>query len=195
MSSSVQPTSQPAPNSSLVLFARGVIALLASWPVLWIAIDQAWGGPDSLQKRTFLASEIVDAFEEAQARSKSAPDFDDVEVLILQAMAEEFNCEVDDGSSESIARGIVGLWKEVKEGKGVDQVERLEELAHQAGASQIQATAQQEESDSESDVQDGSDMDDEMETDEAPALVPPKADRGPEVDEDGFTTVQRGGRR
>ncbi|KAG8932247.1 hypothetical protein FRC01_014888 [Tulasnella sp. 417] len=194
MSTSVQPTPQATPSPALILFARGVIALLTSWPVLRIAIDQAWGGPESLEKRTFLASEIVDAFEEAQKRSQTAPDFDDVEVLILQAMAEEFNCEIEDGSSEGLARDIVSLWKDVGEGRGAEQVERLEGLASQAGASQVQATRQDEESDSEGE-EEGSESDDEMETDEPPVLVPQKSTREPEVDEDGFTMVKRGGRR
>ncbi|KIO29172.1 hypothetical protein M407DRAFT_242741 [Tulasnella calospora MUT 4182] len=195
MSSSVQPASQATPSPPLILFARGVIALLTSWPVLRIAIDQAWGGPESLEKRTFLASEIVDAFEEAQKRSKTAPDFDDVEVLILQAMAEEFNCEIDDGSSEGLARDIVSLWKEVREGRGVEEVERIEGLARQAGASEVQATRQEGGSDSEDEEGEDSESDDEMETDEPPALIPQKSTRVPEVDEDGFTVVGRSGRR
>ncbi|KAG9050875.1 hypothetical protein FS837_001529 [Tulasnella sp. UAMH 9824] len=196
MSSSVQPAPQTAPSPDLVLFARGVIALLTSWPVLRIAIAEAWGGPESLEKRTFLASEIVDAFEDAQRRSRTAPDLDDVEVLILQAMAEEFNCEIEDGSSEGLAREIVGLWKDVREGRGVEQVERLEGVALQASASQVQSTRQGDDgSDSEDDEDEGSESDDQMETDEAPALVPQKTTRELEVDEDGFTMVRRGGRR
>ncbi|KAG8924859.1 hypothetical protein FRC00_004628 [Tulasnella sp. 408] len=195
MSSSVQPALQTAPSPDLVLFARGVIALLTSWPVLRIAIAEAWGGPESLDKRTFLASEIVDAFEDAQKRSRTAPDLDDVEVLILQAMAEEFNCEIEDGSSEGLAREIVSLWKDVQEGRGVEQVERLEGAARQANASQVQSTRQGDGSDSEDEEDEGSESDDQMETDEPPALVPQTPTREPEVDEDGFTMVRRGGRR
>lgn len=195
MSTSVQSAPRTTPDPSLILFARGVIALLTSWPVLRIAIDQEWGGPGSLEKRTFLASEIVDAFEEAHVRSRSVPDFDDVEVLILQAMAEEFNCEIEDGSSGGLARGIVSLWRDVREGRGVEQVERLEEIALQAGASQIQATRQEDGSDSGDDEEEGSESDVDMEADEPPTLVPQKVANEPEVDEDGFTAVRRGGRR
>ena len=61
----MEPQSKPSP--SLVLFARGVIARLSIWSILTQAIAENWGGPHGLQKRTWLASIIVDAFEEHPA--------------------------------------------------------------------------------------------------------------------------------
>src|SRR5436309_2468399 len=101
----------PPPPSSVVLFARGVIAILDKWPVLKLAIDEGWGGPSSVSKRRWLASVIVDEFESRTL------DQDDVEDLILQVMADEFEVEIEDGSSETIARAIVKLWGDVAEGR------------------------------------------------------------------------------
>ena len=54
---------QKCAPASLVAFARGVIARLAVWPVLRLAVQENWGGPKAEDKRTWLAPEIVDAFE------------------------------------------------------------------------------------------------------------------------------------
>jgi pre-rRNA-processing protein TSR2 len=73
-----------SPQATLI-FARGVIARLALWPVLRAAVDNAWGGTSSAQKRTWLASEIVDAFESSlSSKSAEEPDEDYVTIMILQ---------------------------------------------------------------------------------------------------------------
>ncbi|KAF8189647.1 hypothetical protein BJ912DRAFT_966012 [Pholiota molesta] len=80
-----QPT---APPPSSVLFARGVIARLAIWSTLRIAVQENWGGPDAAAKRTWLASEI----------------------LLLQVMADEFE-------AVSVAKDIVQIWDETRVGR------------------------------------------------------------------------------
>nr|VWP00573.1 60 kDa chaperonin (GroEL protein) (Protein Cpn60) [Ganoderma boninense] len=102
-----------APPQSSVLFARGVIARLAYWPALRIAVDQGWGGPESTEKRTWLASVLVDDFEEQNPK----PDLDYVEDRLLQIMADEFDANLEDGSAEAVAKDVVRLWEEVSEGK------------------------------------------------------------------------------
>jgi pre-rRNA-processing protein TSR2 len=68
-----------------LLFARGVIARLSIWPVLQAAVDSSWGGPKSAQKRTWLASEIVDAFEASvPPGSAEQPDEEYVELTLIQ---------------------------------------------------------------------------------------------------------------
>ncbi|KAG8979242.1 hypothetical protein FRB94_012000 [Tulasnella sp. JGI-2019a] len=63
-----------------------------------------------------MASELVDLFEASlpkpspsSSRPTSIPDADDVEDLLLQAMVDEFGCEVDDGSSPKVAMEVVDL--------------------------------------------------------------------------------------
>ena len=75
-------SSQPIPEPHPVLFARGVIARLAFWPTLKLAIAESWGGPESAQKRTWMASVIVDAFDPTE--SSEVPDDIYLEEMLLQ---------------------------------------------------------------------------------------------------------------
>jgi pre-rRNA-processing protein TSR2 len=112
------------PSATSVLFARGVIARLAIWATLRIAVKENWGGPGASSKRTWLASVIVDAFEE----QKPIPDDQYIEELLLQVMSDEFETVIEDGSAEAVAVDIVHLWDETQIGKG-DLVVKFEELA------------------------------------------------------------------
>ncbi|KAI0643583.1 Pre-rRNA-processing protein TSR2-domain-containing protein, partial [Trametes meyenii] len=156
----------PPPTS--VLFARGVIARLAYWPALRIAVDQAWGGPDSAQKRTWIASVIVDDFEE----QVPAPDADFVEDRLLQVMADEFDAVLEDGSAEAVAHDVVKLWEEVGAGRTALLAE-FEERADRLKGKKVQVEEDEDEGE-----------------EQPPQLIERPAKEEPEVDEDGFTTVK-----
>ncbi|KAH8106328.1 Pre-rRNA-processing protein TSR2-domain-containing protein [Cristinia sonorae] len=193
-SSSVD-TAQPAapPPSTSVLFARGVIACLAIWPALRVAVDQNWGGPSSASKRTWLASVIVDAFEE---QTDPSPDVPYVELILLQVMEDEFDTMLEDGSAEDVARNIVELWR-ASQGGDVQAVLTLEERAERLKGKNVQI---EERAGDNSDWEDESDEDGsgEDEDEEAPTLIDTSTKpsrQEPEVDEDGFTMVKGKGKR
>ncbi|KAF6763304.1 Pre-rRNA-processing protein TSR2-domain-containing protein [Ephemerocybe angulata] len=174
------------PNSS-VLFARGVIARLSIWSTLRIAVQEQWGGPGGAEKRTLLASEIVDAFESAD----TALDDEYVEDLLLQIMEEEFEVRVEDGSAESVAKDIVKIYDEIREGKA-EALEKFEALAEKTKNKKVEAIQKVVSDDEDWDDDEGeSDEDEEME--DVPQLIqrlePPMKEE-PEVDEDGFITVK-----
>lgn len=176
--------SNPSPPSSTSLsFARGVIARLALWPALRIAIQNGWGGPDSTQKRTWMASIIVDTFEE----QPMPPDAEYIEELLLQIMDDEFETVVEDESTESVAKDITKLWEDIHLGD-LAGLQRLEQQADAISNRPIVAQAGPPgEIDTDSDEEDGdwvSDDGDGHSPDHAPNL------RLPEVDADGFTTVK-----
>ncbi|KAG8860514.1 hypothetical protein FRB96_003768 [Tulasnella sp. 330] len=197
--SSTTPPAVTAPNASLILFARGVIAILTTWPVLRIAISEHWGGPESLQKRTWIASEIVDLFEASitspshnTTPASQTPDVDDLEDLLLQAMVDEFECEVDDGSVPKVAKEMMDLWKAVKESGELakETVRTLEARASKVKETRIQAQRVAA-NDDDDDDDDEMDVDEESEAeDDVPTLQPPKPPKEPEVDQDGFTVVK-----
>ncbi|KAG8964236.1 hypothetical protein FRC03_002066 [Tulasnella sp. 419] len=176
----------------MVLFARGVIAILETWPVLRLAVDNQWGGPESPAKRTWMASEIVDAFE---SRGTTLDQYD-VEEMVLQAMAEEFETNVEDGTSTIVGRDIIELWKSVLEGSS-EKVELHERAAAGQKGKKVQATVG--EGNGDSDWEDDVDSDEAAEFDEAPELVDtsraPRLKDVPEIDEEGFTLVKTKGRR
>jgi pre-rRNA-processing protein TSR2 len=185
---------QTAPPPSSVLFARGVISRLAVWTILRIAVQEGWGGHGASEKRTWLASVIVDAFEE----QNPSPDDQYIEELLLQIMADEFEAVLEDGSAESVAKDIVRIWDETRVGKQ-DMVVKFEELADKLKGKKVdaqEAVTEESEEWEDDDSEDGS-GDDEME-EEAPQLLrPPEETRSnnePEVDEDGFTVVKGKGK-
>ncbi|KAI0329902.1 hypothetical protein GY45DRAFT_1324325 [Cubamyces sp. BRFM 1775] len=191
MSASTSTSTPAAPSKTSVLFARGVIARLAFWPALRIAVDQGWGGPESAEKRTWLASVLVDDFEEQDPK----PDLDYVEDRLLQVMADEFDTVLEDGSAEAVAKDVVRLWEEVVAGR-TELLAEFEERADKLKGKKLQV---EEAAGDNSDWEDESgDEDEDEEVDEhAPQLLdsqprPPKEE--PEVDADGFVTVKGKGK-
>lgn len=194
MSTSAQlqdaPPTAPLPTS--VLFARGVIARLAVWPALRIAVDEHWGGPESAEKRTWMASVVVDAFEEQDP----VPDATYVELQLLQIMEDEFETVLEDGSAEVVARDIVKLWAEAQSGNQAS-IKEFEERAEKLKGKKMQV---EEAAGDDSDWEDDGEDEDEDDEDEAPELVevqgqpikPPRAEA--EVDDDGFTMVKGKGK-
>ena len=172
------------PPATSVLFARGVIARLAIWPALRIAVEQGWGGPEGTEKRTWLASVIVDAFEE----QNPTPDAIYLEDTLLQVMEDEFETTLEDSSAEVVAQDIVGLWDHIHLGKQ-DMVLRLEELAEKLKGKKTNVQGTNEEVEMEDD---DDDFEDDSDNDQAPELL--QHDSQPEVDEDGFTTVKSKGK-
>ena len=183
------------PPASSVLFARGVIARLAIWATLRIAVKENWGGPGASSKRTWLASVIVDAFEE----QKPIPDDQYIEELLLQVMSDEFETVIEDGSAEAVAVDIVRLWDETQIGKG-DLVVNYEELAEKVRGKMPdvheQVVSDDDDDDWDDDEEEG---DEEDEGEEAPRLVERPVSKHiikqPEIDEQGFTMVKGKARR
>ncbi|KAJ7775696.1 Pre-rRNA-processing protein TSR2-domain-containing protein [Mycena maculata] len=179
-----------APPPSSVLFARGVIARLATWDTLRLAVQEGWGGPGALQKRTWLASVIVDAFEE----TVPTPDDQYVEEILVQVLADEFDTDLEDGSAEPVALDIVRIWDETRIGRD-DLVLRFEAKAESVrgkrAVAQEVASNDAEEWEDEDEEGDDSGME---EDEEVPQLMEPRQREEPEVDEDGFTMVKGKGK-
>lgn len=217
-SSSAAPTSSP----TILLFARGILAILDLWPALTIAVREEWGGPDSRAKKTWIASTLVDLFEtrapllppstsisgvptiDPSSAHDPPLDLDDIGDLLSQIMSDEFDANIEDGSIDRVAQNIVELWRHLlipPTGETPESViSGLEQRAREATRGGLKTTRgadpeegdEDDESGSESEDEDGMDVD----GDEAPRLVDTsKEKQEPVVDEDGFTLVQKGRRR
>jgi pre-rRNA-processing protein TSR2 len=210
-------TQQSAPT--IVLFARGVIALLDLWPALTIAVREEWGGSESLEKKTWIASTLIDEFESRApvVASSSDPnssiidpksaedpplDQDEIGDLLNQMMSDEFDANIEDGSIDLVSGDIVKLWKDLVR-PGVitpeEVVGALERKAAEIRGKGVQAQKGGDlvEVDEDDDSASGSESgEDGMDVDEAPQLVPREKEKEePVVDEDGFTLVQSKGRK
>lgn len=167
---------------STVAFARGVIARLAVWPALRIAVENNWGGPDSAEKRTWVATVIVDAFEEQNPK----PDMEYIEETLSQIMGDEFETVLEDDSAAQVAKDVVKLWNDTQSGS-TDFVKRLEDQADALKGKRVvaqQGVSTDNEEEWESDSEDEEQQEAPMLVDRAPPL--------PQIDEDGFTTVVKG---
>lgn len=179
-----------APDPIIVLFARGVIARLNTWPVLSLAVDNSWGGPDSSDKRTWMASVVVDSFDPSQ--NPETPDDVYVEEQLLQIMSDEFDADIEDGSAENVAKDIVKLWSLLSSADVTQTVEEWEAAARKAKGRSIPVEIKDETEEIEDDDSEG-----EEDGEEAPSLLQPhneKAREEPVVDEEGFTLVKKTGR-
>ncbi|WVQ93729.1 hypothetical protein IAU59_000806 [Kwoniella sp. CBS 9459] len=200
-------------SPTILLFARGALALLDLWPALTIAVAEQWGGPDSAAKKTWLASTIIDEFESRatylpSADEAAAPvvdpatatdpplDQDDLGDLLHQIMSDEFDANIEDGSIDSIAADIVRLWRDVLGPEATLLVSNLEGKANEIRRTGIKASAAPDQEELSGEESEG-DEDEEM--DEAPQLVqsdkPQREREEPVVDDDGFTLVQKTKRR
>jgi pre-rRNA-processing protein TSR2 len=191
--------------SHLTTFARGVLAIVELWPALRLAVSEQWGGTESEDKRTWIASSIVDLFEEAltapSIEDTTAPiDQDDLADMLHGMILDEFEADLDDGSPDGVATDVIKLWTEVISGKQ-DMVVELEGLVEKNKGKKVQAVNQggdeDDESGSEDDSEDEDDegKDDKMDVDDQPPkLVERKEPQEPIVDEDGFTLVQGKGK-
>jgi len=193
MSVSGTSSQPPPPNPVLVLFARGVIARLTLWPALRLAIEQSWGGPESLQKRTWMASVIVDAFDTTQ--NPQTPDVYYIEETLLQIMEDEFDAAMEDGSPEQVARDVVYLWNNIREPRGEQRVREWEEQAQKLRGSKVPFHA---EASADGESEEDEDVSEDEDDNEAPQLLESGEETKksePEVDEDGFTLVKSKGKR
>ncbi|KAH9999538.1 Pre-rRNA-processing protein TSR2-domain-containing protein [Russula vinacea] len=182
------------PNPSLILFARGVIARLELWPALRIAVEQNWGGPSSRDKRRWLASSIVDAFDDDNNNNASTPDAEYVTLMLAQVLEDEFDASFEDGSVEGVAADIVALW-----GAGEDVVRQWERKAEGVRGKKVDV---REVGVRRMGMRTGMRMRGRTRraTEETPQLMPAAAEvqrlakPQPVTDEDGFTLVQKGRR-
>lgn len=149
-------------------------------------MQNQWGGPDSADKRDWLAGAIAEQFQ-----NDTETDGDDVADILLQVMEDEFEVVVDDGSEVPIATKVMKIRTEVKDGdfRTVDDMLAKWQERKDKPAPQVKVQSQ---SDSEESVDDEDWEDDgDIEMADAPTLIPsaPKPKHPPEVDEDGFTKV------
>jgi pre-rRNA-processing protein TSR2 len=169
-------------------FDLGIWYTLFYWADLTAAVQNQWGGPNSSDKRDWLAGQISDLFA-----NEPSTDAEDVEVMLLQVLEDEFGVRLEDETEVDVAKDIMILRKEVGEGNTdtVDKLQRKWEARKgkevDTGNVSVRESNQEAEWDS---VDEESEEDDEdVEMGDAPALVPVKPKPEPEIDDEGFTKV------
>jgi pre-rRNA-processing protein TSR2 len=125
--------------------------------------------------------------------SNPATDQEDVEVMLLQVLEDEFGVRVEDETEVGVARDIMALKREVHDGNfaTVDALkqrwERTKGREVSTGSVQVKEVEQEGEWDSVDEETD--DDEDDVMRDAPVAAAPPRERPAPQVDEDGFTKV------
>ncbi|KAJ4298901.1 rRNA accumulation- protein [Kalmusia sp. IMI 367209] len=170
-------------------FDLGIWHTLFNWPTLTVAVQNQWGGPDSSDKRDWLAGQISELFI-----SEPLTDSEDVEVMLLQVLEDEFGVRLEDETEVGVARDIMAIRKEVGEGDFKTVVALQERWERRKGKEVSTGSVQVVERDQEGEwdsVDEESDEDEDVEMGDAPQLVaaPVREKPKPVVDEEGFTKV------
>lgn len=150
-------------------------------------MQNQWGGPDSSDKRDWLAGQISDLFTSAPTT-----DTEDVEIMLLQVLEDEFGVRCEDETEVAVASQIMAIRKEISEGS-TETVDRMQRKWEQRNGKEV-ATGSVNVEDGEVEgewdsVDEESEEDEDVHMGEAPRLVAPKETVEPEVDEEGFTKV------
>ena len=200
-------TNDPCPFSEKIesQFDLSIALTLHSWSALTLAVQNSWGGPLSGEKRDWFAGAISDLFQQ-QTSLGAEVDVDYLDEFLIQVMNDEFELQIEDGSSEEVAAKIVGLRALTRKGDFsiVEEMKRRWDARRGVGESIGIVRGKREDDDDDDDDDDvengGEDNEDneewngfdEMDIDRpqaSPALQPPREKVKPIIDDDGFTKV------
>lgn len=89
---------------------QGIWNILFNWNALQMAVENKWGGTDSLDKSHQLASDIESWF----SKSKAPLSVEDLESLLHESLLLTFNTEIEDGSIEEVAEQLMVLHEDLQ---------------------------------------------------------------------------------
>lgn len=186
------------PKKQQEQFELGSWYVISRWEILNTAVEEAWGGSDSGDKRDWLVGQIVDLFE-----TTNYVGLFEIQSRFLQVMNDEFDVVVEDDSELPIAMEVIDLYRDCQKGDFAKikelqaEFEEKERLRAQGKLpkAKIEIVKGDDDDDEEEDWSDEGDDDEEV-----PELKSQKdtemeeAQKGPIIDEDGFELVTKKGR-
>lgn len=101
-------------------FIEGLSLLLSAWPVLRTAVREEWGGHESAEKAEWLVRALTEHFDERGHKLEQ----EELEDILLDVMAREFNVLLEDQSERTLADQMIVLFRQSVKG----QVELLNKL-------------------------------------------------------------------
>ncbi|KAG4177317.1 hypothetical protein ERO13_A11G298500v2 [Gossypium hirsutum] len=105
---------------SAPVFQEGISLILTRWSALTAAVENEWGGRDSLGKANAICTDVFAFFTEARAEPLY---IDDLENLLEEGLL-SLNTLVEDGSIEEVAEKLMIMHEECLEGN-YQSVEKL----------------------------------------------------------------------
>ncbi|PPD69208.1 hypothetical protein GOBAR_DD33909 [Gossypium barbadense] len=96
---------------SAPVFQEGISLILTRWSALTAAVENEWGGRDSLGKANAICTDVFSFFTEARAEPLY---IDDLENLLEEGLL-SLNTLVEDGSVEEVAEKLMIMHEECLE--------------------------------------------------------------------------------
>ncbi|XP_066470264.1 pre-rRNA-processing protein TSR2 homolog [Tiliqua scincoides] len=171
------------------LFQKGVEAVLGSWPVLQIAVENGFGGTYSQEKAEWMVGAVEQYFQ-----SNANLEQEEVEDFLAELMNNEFDTIIEDGSLVQVSQQLCLFFSQCQQGDREAVHEAIARLKQKAKAAKMAAAKSQpaEESSSEEEQEAEEEA---MDCSAAPSmngsqpsLSPPP---GPDGGEDGWTLVKK----
>ncbi|XP_035501130.1 pre-rRNA-processing protein TSR2 homolog [Scophthalmus maximus] len=172
-----------ASAASRELFTEGVRAVLHTWPVLQISVDNGFGGVYGQQKADWMVDVVQQYFHDNADLQQC-----EVEDFIAELMDQEFDTVVDDGSLPQVSFSLLQLFSQWKQG-ALQQLQHTINTLTQKKSQRSKVTAPPKESDEESDEDETQVMECDSSTPSVSRTHPPPPP--PQDEEDGWTVVRK----
>ncbi|XP_041802259.1 pre-rRNA-processing protein TSR2 homolog isoform X2 [Chelmon rostratus] len=137
-----------ASAASRELFTEGVRAVLHTWPVLQIAVDNGFGGVYGQQKADWMVDVVQQYFHDnADLQQYEVEDF------IAQLMDQEFDTVVDDGSLPQVSESLLQAFSQWQKGALQQLKHNINTLTQKSQRAKVTAATTQSDDDSEDEAQ------------------------------------------
>ncbi|XP_069581947.1 pre-rRNA-processing protein TSR2 homolog [Brachyistius frenatus] len=170
-----------AAAASRELFAEGVRAVLHSWPVLQIAVDNGFGGVFGPQKADWMVGVVQQYFHDNADLQQC-----EVEDFIGQLMDQEFDTVVDDGSLPQVSLSLLQMFAQWQQG-ALQQLKQTINKLTSNKSQRAKVTAPDEERDDETQVMECEAASPSVNRTQPPPPPPPPS----QDEEDGWTVVRK----
>ncbi|XP_069604300.1 pre-rRNA-processing protein TSR2 homolog [Ranitomeya imitator] len=174
------------------VFYEAVQAVLGSWPVLQIAVENGFGGPHVQEKAQWMVGAVYEYFH-----TNSDLEQYEVEDTLQSILNEEFDIMVEDGSLPMIAQQLCMFYSQCRHGDTVSVKDKIAQLSQKkynvkANVQEVRAAEDREESSSDESEEA---MDCETSVTTTPTATTSTASGGQpedgEPEADGWTVVHR----
>ncbi|XP_016323795.1 pre-rRNA-processing protein TSR2 homolog isoform X2 [Sinocyclocheilus anshuiensis] len=125
----------PLASSTRELFTEAVRAVLETWPVLQIAVDNDFSGTYSQQKAEWMVDALRLYFIDNDELQQ-----DEVEDFISDLMNNEFDTVVDDGSLPQVAQQVCEMFQQCQQDRLTEVREQIKQLIQKKSAGRAKAT-------------------------------------------------------
>ncbi|XP_044299407.1 pre-rRNA-processing protein TSR2 homolog [Varanus komodoensis] len=128
------------------LFSQAVEAVLGTWPVLQIAVENGFGGVYSQEKAEWMVEAVEQYF---QSNADLEPE--EIEDVLAELMNNEFDTMVEDGSLAQVSQQLCQFFTQCQQGNSAAVHEAIVRLAQKQHGARLAAAKSQPAEESSSD--------------------------------------------